>query len=747
VTSFISRDLRRPPRGHTVRFYNADWYLCDVVARYVRAGLELGEAVVVIATAEHRDGIERVLGTRGVEPQPFAERGQLLLLDAERTLASFMRGGLSTGEPDPAAFRRVIGGLVEGARGVARQGKVRAYGEMVNLLLRRRNPEATTQLERLWNELSGEQGFELCCAYQLDAFGHARDEKAFAAVCALHAAVIPTESYHETAGVEEQRRQIAELQQRALALQTEIEERKQAERVLRQRERELVDFLENATEGVHWVGPEGRILWANRAELELLGYDSDEYIGRQLAEFHADPAVAKDMLARLCRGESLRNHEVRLRAKSGEIKHVLVNSSAYFDEGRFAHSRCFSRDVTEWKRAQAERDVLLERERAARAEAERANSLKDEFLAIVSHELRTPLNAIVGWAHVLRSTRGLPKDQVTRALETIERNATIQNQIVSDILDISRITSGKLLLSLQQVDAAEVVVAAVETIRPAAQGKRVEVEAFLQPGAPSLWADPERLQQVVWNLLSNAVKFTPPGGRVTVSLAQVEARVEITVADTGRGIGPEFLPHVFERFRQCDSSSSRSHGGLGLGLAIVKHVVDLHGGRVEATSQGEGRGSAFRISLPVMPLAGNRPSGSSASRTRLDGTSVLVVDDHADGLDLVATILDQLGAVVYRASDAATGLALLRQKRPSVLVSDIEMPGESGYDLVAQVRALPACEGGLTPAVALTAYARGDDRERVLVAGFQAHLSKPTRADQLATTIAAVVKRRQPRPD
>ena len=405
-------------------------------------------------------------------------------------------------------------------------------------------------------------------------------------------------------------------------------------------------------------------------------------------------------------------------------------------EGEVAHRRQIEETL---RRAQAERDSLLLRERAAREEAEKANRMKDEFLAIVSHELRTPLNAILGWTHVARAVAVPQPEQTRRALEVIERNARIQTQIVSDVLDISRITSGQLLLNPSQVDANHVVAAALDSVRPSADARKITLEAALAADPLYLWADPDRMQQVLCNLLSNAVKFTPAGGRVAVTLAAHGPDAEITVTDTGKGIAPEFLPHVFERFRQADSSIIRSHGGLGLGLAIVNHLVELHHGRVEASSAGPGRGATFRVVLPLMVVAGEPVPAFGRPAPRLDGVSALVVDDHEDGLELVAMILTQQGASVLKAKDAGRALSLLRENRPSVLVSDLEMPGESGYDLMEKIRALPASKGGLTPAIALTAYARSDDQVRALMAGFQAHLSKPTRPHELASAVAGLV--------
>jgi PAS domain S-box-containing protein len=739
MTSAVVARGPQASREHFVRFYQEDSHLYTSVGRFLQEGLECGEGIVVIATPEHREGFCAALREAGVDVASARERGDLTLLDAEETLSGFLIGDLSTGALDDGAFERLIGGMLDrAASGIVRRS-VRAYGEMVSLLFKQGNVEATAGLEELWNRLARSHDFRLCCAYSMGDFNRAMHREPFRRICGLHTHVLPAESYDQQANGREQDRQLAALQQRAAALEGEVAHRKLIEDTLRRRDRELTDFLENATEGLHWVGPDGIVLWANRAELELLGYSRAEYVGRHVSEFHADAAAAADMLARLVGGEELRGYEARLVARDGSIKHVLINSSVYREDGRFVHTRCFTRDITDWKQAQAERDALLLRERAAREDAEKANRLKDEFLAMVSHELRTPLNAILGWTHVMRSAAAPQPDQTRRALEVIERNARIQTQIVADVLDISRITSGKLLLNPEQLDARPLVSAALEAIRPAAEARKIALRVSLPPDPRYLWADAARMQQVVGNLLSNAVKFTAPGGRVDVALESRGPDLAIVVRDTGKGIAAEFLPHVFERFRQADSSITRNHGGLGLGLAIVKHLVELHRGRVEASSSGEGRGATFRVVLPLMVVAAEAPQAEGRPAPRLDGVRALVVDDHEDGLELVAMILTQQGAEVIKASDAAVALTLLRDQRPNVLVSDLEMPGESGYDLVEKVRALPAGQGGLTPAIALTAFARPDDRVRALMAGFQAHLGKPMRPHDLAAVVAELV--------
>jgi signal transduction histidine kinase/ActR/RegA family two-component response regulator len=403
-------------------------------------------------------------------------------------------------------------------------------------------------------------------------------------------------------------------------------------------------------------------------------------------------------------------------------------------------------------KAEAEREALLRLEQKARATAEAADRAKDQFLAVLSHELRTPLNAVYGWARMLRTGQVADEAVVARALDVIERNAHAQLQLIEDLLDVSRVISGKMRLDVRALDLAPVVAAAVDAVRPAAEAKGLRLQTVLDPRAGPVTGDPDRLQQVVWNLLMNAVKFTPKGGRVQVHLQRVNSHVEIVVTDTGQGIAPEILPFVFDRFRQADSSSTRAFSGLGLGLALVKHLVELHGGTVAAQSAGDGHGATFVVRLPlaiaeipaasgarVHPTAPLEPA--PAGRAHLEGVRVLAVDDEPDALELVTAILSSVGATVKTCRSAAEGLDVLREWRPDVLISDIEMPGEDGYAFIRKVRALAADAGGHTPAVALTAYGRTQDRVRSLATGYNMHVAKPVDPAELTAIVASVAAR------
>jgi PAS domain S-box-containing protein len=703
-----------------------------------------------------------------------------------------------------------------------------------------------------------------------------------------------------------------------VGIKRDISARKRNEEALRRSELELADFFENAAIGVHWVGPNGYVVRVNQAELDLLGYTREEYIGHHISEFYADQDVIEDILTRLQRGEAIHDYEARLRCKDGGIKYVRINSSVYREDGKFIHTRCLTHDVTDqkraeqrlalqyavtktlsestdvaesaqeilravcenlgwqlgllwrvereserlvcvnlwqaddieidgfelscrnmnfekgvglpgriwatgepaWipnapeddnfpraaiarkaglhgafgfpiligrevigtveffsreirqpdpellrmvasiggqigqfqerKRAEAELARLLLLERSARAEAEQASRLKDEFLATVSHELRTPLNAMMGWARMLRSGR-LDTESRDHALEVIERNAWAQKQIIEDILDVSRVITGKLQLNLAPVDLRSVVDAALDAVRPALEAKEIRIKTTMDPRVRVIAGDSDRLQQVIWNLLSNAAKFTPAGGQIEVSGEQTRGNIQIQVSDTGSGIDPEFLPYVFERFRQADGSTTRTHGGLGLGLAIVRHLVELHGGSIKAENRKEGQGAILTLSLPLptgelriedLPEAFVRVPESSPEPPDLEGFRILVVDDEADALDLIAIDLTACGAKVTSFVRAADALEAMEKSEFDLLISDIGMPDQDGYEFIRRVRAREAAaQKRKVPAVALTAYARVQDRMRALIAGFDTHVAKPLERGELVTVVASLVGR------
>jgi PAS domain S-box-containing protein len=702
-----------------------------------------------------------------------------------------------------------------------------------------------------------------------------------------------------------------------IGIKRDITARKNAEEALRRSENELSDFFETATIGMQWVAPDGKILRVNEAELDMLGYTREEYLGHHISEFHVDRESIEEVLRRVSDGEVLRDREARMRAKDGSIKFVQMSLSAQWANDKFLHTRCFTSDITERRRAQqrlalqyavtkvlsdssdftpivpellgticeclgwevgllwlvnkkgtllycadvwhqpgasleqfekrsrsmtfergvglpgriwasaepawisnivadsnfprsedaaavglrgavgfpiligndflgaiefldreiqqpdedllkvmhglggqigqfkervrAEKELalLLCSEKSARSDAEKANRLKDEFLATLSHELRTPLNAVIGWSRMLRMGR-LDKSSATHALEVIERNAWAQQQIIEDILDVSRVITGKLQLNVGPVSVDSVVEAAIDAVRPALQAKEIRIETSMPDTVNLILGDPDRLRQVVWNLLSNAAKFTPARGQVRIVVRQEPSRMQISVEDSGPGIDPQFLPHVFERFRQADGSTTRTHGGLGLGLAIVRHLVELHGGTIAAENRSNGTsGAIFTVTLPLpsnkmrakIIAEGYLHKEAECGSVQLEGVRILAVDDELDALDMITIELKQHGASVIGVTSAIEALSKLETEDFDLLIADIGMPDIDGYELIRKIRQNEAGTGKRMPAVALTAYARVQDRMRAVVSGYNTHVAKPIEINELLTVVASLAGR------
>ena len=530
----------------------------------------------------------------------------------------------------------------------------------------------------------------------------------------------------------------------------------EVEQALRQSEQRFRRLVQNSSDIIKLLDAQGNVLYESPSVERILGYRPEQRIGRNIFReplVHPDDLAAKRTFledALRCPGAVV-SAEFRLRHADGSYRDIEAIGQNRLDDPNVAGIVANYRDITARKQAEHERTRLLEQAQEARAEAETASRMKDEFLATLSHELRTPLTAIFGWGRLLRSGK-VDSQDMEEGLDAIERNARMLTHLVEDLLDISRIVSGTLRLDVRRVNLAEVIDAALAAVMPAADAKGIRIHKVLDSLVGPVSGDPARLQQIVWNLLTNAIKFTPKLGQVQVLLERVNSHVEISVIDTGQGIKPEFLPHVFERFRQADASTTRQHGGLGLGLSIVKHLVEMHGGTVRAKSPGEGQGATFTVMLPIMvvhrqdagpervlpkePQATELESPSDA----LAGVKVLVVDDEADARELVKRVLAESGAEVRIAAKVAEALPILDKFRPDVLVSDIGMPEEDGYDLIRQIRA-----GGRTarwlPAVALTAFARAEDRTRAMLAGFQTHVSKPVDPAELVAVVASLAGR------
>ena len=486
----------------------------------------------------------------------------------------------------------------------------------------------------------------------------------------------------------------------------------------------------------------------NAGATRIFGYTPEEAIGQSVLMLV--PQDRKDeepkILARLGRGERVDHFEtIRVRKNGEHFPVSLTISPVRNAHGQIIGASKIARDITELKRISDEREQLLESERTARSQAEHANRMKDEFLATVSHELRTPLNAIVSWTQLLREAGGLSRES-SQGIDVIERNARMQAQLIDDLLDLGRIASGKMALDVEWIDIAAIAREALASVQHAAEAKQITIKTILNEVRGGMMGDKRRLLQVLWNLLTNAIKFTPSKGKVVLSVARINSHVEIAVSDNGRGIAADFLPHVFERFRQADASTTRQSGGLGIGLALVKQLVEMHGGDVRGESAGLNQGATFTISLPVLvarnlsaPDERGQPLATApdpANMEELAGIRVLAVDDDLDSLEALARILTNRHADVKTAASTAQALELFASFRPNVVLSDIGMPGQDGYEFVRRLRQLPG--GAAVPAAALTALARSEDRMRALQAGFQTHIAKPVAPAELVAVVRSL---------
>lgn len=528
----------------------------------------------------------------------------------------------------------------------------------------------------------------------------------------------------------------------------DVTERKQAEEQLAR----LAAIVDSSEDAIISKTLEGTITSWNAAAEQLFGYSAEEAIGKSILMLFPQELLAEEaeIIGKVSRGERIHHHETyRLRKDGTKVQLSLSISPIKSGGGQVIGASKIARDISNQIRQQQEREALLESERAARSEAERASMLKDEFLATLSHELRTPLSAILGWSQVLATRRD--DTDLEEGLDAIQRNARTQTQLIEDLLDMSRIVSGKVRLDVQWTDLGDVIDAAVEAVRPSVDAKSIRLRKIIDPHAGPVSGDPTRLQQVVWNLLTNAIKFTPKGGKVDVLLERVNSHLEITVHDSGVGIPPEMLSVIFERFRQADSSTTRAFGGLGLGLSIVKHLVELHGGTVRAKSPGHEKGATFIVTLPLAPFRPDevrihpktsKPNKFDSAEIDLQGVKIFVVDDEIDTRKLLIRLLSDCGAEVKAFSNAGDTLDELVHNKPHLLISDIGMPLMDGYQFMQQVRALETPETKPLPAIALTAFARSEDRTRAMIAGYDMHVAKPIEAQELLATVANVAGRR-----
>ncbi|HMV47150.1 MAG TPA: ATP-binding protein [Blastocatellia bacterium] len=509
-----------------------------------------------------------------------------------------------------------------------------------------------------------------------------------------------------------------------------------------------------------WHPATDKIIWSCRTAM-IFGFASGEFRGTWdafLETVHPeDRAGLRQRINSAIEQRGEFNAEYRILRRDGDLRWLSSQGQTFYNDTRQVSIMLgVVRDITKYKQAEEERTRLIAEAESARETAEAANRAKDEFIAQITHDLRSPLNAILGWARVLRS-RNVNQQITAEALATIEQSAEKQKRLIEDLLDVSRIVTGKLRLDVQPISLAAVINSAMEVMRPACNARSIDCQIELATKADDITGDPARLEQVIWNLVSNAVKFTPNGGQVKVRLERADPYVQIIVSDTGRGIQPEHLPYIFNRYWQPSNSSKKPTGGLGLGLSLARHIVELHGGTIRAESEGEGKGTKFFVSLPyrAVRLNGGTPSGGSSETTSakakadsqksqlLSGILALVVDDEPDARELVAAILHQHSAEVMTAAGMEEALQLIKSasRLPDVVVSDISMPEHDGYALIRRLRALPAQEGGEIPAIALTAYGRSDDRIHALSAGFQMHVPKPVEPAELALITASLTGR------
>lgn len=819
---------------HFVQFYEADGFLLNSLSGFIGAAITAGDGAVVVATEAHRGGLDELLSANGIDLASAKASGKYVALDATETLAKFMVDG----SPDPARFNQVIGSVLASVS--IGGAPVRAFGEMVALLWAEGNYNGAIRLEELWNDLQRSHTFSLFCAYPMNCLDRKQFTDSHAKVCTVHSRVIPAESYADIQNPDARLRAIAQLQQQAQSLTGEIQERQQVEIKLRNVMQELEVQVEDLRRLHEMSASLTRSMDVELVLREVLqsamavqGTDlgllslcdptreglnvsvsngfEDSFLKKiefvpagggacgvaykerrrvVIEDTELDPSFVEYREA--ARDAGFRSvHSTPLISRRANVIGVL---SVHFRQPHRPADRetrlldLYARmaaDVIENARLHqqveqklAEREQLLSRAEVARAEAETANRMKDEFLATVSHELRTPLNAIIGWSHLIK-TGSLDKGTVARAVETIDRNAKSQAQLIEDILDVSRMITGKLRLNNSPVDITSVINAAIDSVQLAIDSKDIHLALTLDPSARHTLGDANRLQQVIWNLLANAIKFTPSGGHIEVKVQKAGGQLQIGVSDSGQGISPAFLPFIFDRFRQADGTTTRMHGGLGLGLSIVRHLVELHGGSIKAESAGEGRGATFTIWLPLASITErsqdrtqssniarkNSRAGQVSPMPSLNEVKVLLVDDDHDTLQILSMMLSETKATVQTAASVSEALEIVEWFKPDVLVSDLAMPGEDGYSLIGKLRALESTRqtgpietrqtgslkrkqtGDLSgkyaagekkgiPAVALTSYVRVEDRARALSAGFNMFVPKPVQPDELITAIA-----------
>ena len=821
---------------HFVQFYEDDAVLVEAVAAFIGERLASAGAAIVVATESHRASIEAALTAQGLDLSACRASGHYTSFEAAQVLETI----LLEGWPDAERFLTQCEPIVKKAEAVS--PTVAIFAEMVALLWRDGKHGAAVHLEQLWNQLATRHSFALFCAYPMADVASGPSE-AMSGICDQHSRAVPSESYSNLETSAERLAEVCKLQQRARMLETEIRRRKAIEHTLAAREHELSDFLENAPQAMHSVGPDGRILWANQFELDLLGYAAAEYIGRHIGEFHVDAEGAAAMLKRLREGQTTTDEPARLRCKDGSVREVLVTSNVQWEDGAFTYSRCFMRDVTDQKRTEQalreteerveqgrallaaivessddaivsksldsrisswnegavrlfgysatevigkpitiiipqelqheERHILAKITKGERIEhfetvrvtkdgrridvsltispifdrrgqvvgvsksardisdrkrleemLRTADRRKDEFLAMLGHELRNPLAPIRNVTEVLRKTVGAnPVYEPLCAM--LERQVQQMTRLLDDLLDVSRISQGKIKFQREVIDFRTAVSRAVEATAPAIESRRHNLSVSVPDSELPTVGDLARLVQMLTNLLNNAAKYTPESGTISLTVRRVDANIEVRVKDNGAGIAAEMLPRVFDLFVQAHPTLGQSQDGMGIGLTLVRNIVDRHGGSVRVVSAGLGHGSEFIVSLPLADMAAiaviRRPVLPEKPEARVVPSRILLVDDNRDLSESLATLLRLNGHDVAIASEGPSALQMVEKLRPDVALIDIGLPGMSGYQLAQHLRA----NGCTTRLIAVTGYGGREERQRALDAGFDDHFVKP----------------------
>ena len=819
-----------------VQLFEDDAAIVGAVEGYIRQGLASGAAAIVIATREHLAELERRWARQGLDLAAARASGQYVALEAAQALSHF----LVDGWPDPQLFAQVIEPLVQAA--ARRRDRVVVFGEMVAQLWSEGRYGAAVQLEELWNDLCRRYPVGLFSAYRIARDSHVPPAW-LTSVCSTPSRTIGGEGHGGSQDPAAELAEVVELQEELRGREREIAKRQSLEQALARRERELEDFLDNVPQPLHSVGSDGRVLWANRAELELLGYARDEYVGRPFRDVVVGGEGVADILQRLFAGDALHDERVQVRRKDGAVRDVLLDASARWEDSAFVRSRCVLRDVTalleaerdrlllaaivtdsddaivsktlqgiitSWnsgaerifgyaadevigksililippelqdeeaeilaKLARGERidhfettrvtkqgeriDVALTvspvRDAAGRiigaskvardvtarrrieAQLRDADRRKDEFLAMLGHELRNPLAPIRNVTEVLRRTAGSNSSQV-QLCTVLERQVAQMTRLLDDLLDVSRITQGRIQFRHEPVDLLTVIARAVETTRPLIDERGHRLHVQLPERALRVSGDLARLVQAVANLLNNAAKYTPPGGEITVGAEADGDTVVLRVRDNGSGITPELLPQVFDLFVQADRTLERSQGGLGIGLTLVSKIAERHGGQARAFSAGAGQGSEFTIHLPLLKEERRAPGAAGPSQpVRRDGRvvkRVLVVDDNTDAAESMAIFLRMVGHEVVVVSDATGALEAVGPLRPDLIVLDVGLPGMNGYDLARRLRA----DGCTATLAAVTGYGQPEDKRLAREAGIDHHFVKPVDPEEITKLLA-----------